>query len=192
MMDALLQLDHSLFLAIHLGLACDLLDFLLPLFRNKLFWAPLYVYLLAAVWYQHRKVFWGFILAVAMLVTVSDTLSSKVVKPVVERLRPCRTPGLMEEVRPLVGCGGGYSFTSSHATNHFALAVFLMGTFSRKRKKTRWLWLLWAGVISISQIYVGVHFPLDILGGTLLGCLVGWGILRLYLDISIYYGQLHL
>ena len=67
MMDALLQLDHSLFLAIHLGLACDLLDFLLPLFRNKLFWAPLYVYLLAAVWYQHRKVFWGFILAVAML-----------------------------------------------------------------------------------------------------------------------------
>lgn len=192
MMETLLQFDQSLFLAIHLGWACDVLDFLLPLFRNKLFWVPLYVYLIAAVWYRHRKVFWGFVLAVIVLVTAADTLSSKVIKPTFERLRPCRTPGLMEEVRPLVGCGGGYSFTSSHATNHFALAVFLMGTYSRKRKKSRWLWLFWAGLISISQIYVGVHFPLDILGGMLLGSLVGWSILRMYRVISVYYGQLHL
>lgn len=174
MMEALLQADHELFRAIHLGGACQVLDIIAPLLRNKLFWVPLYVFILTYIWYNKRPYLAGFALSVALLITVSDTVSSKIIKPTVERLRPCNTPGIMEKIRPLVSCGSGYSFTSSHATNHFALAVFLMGTFSYRRKKWKWLWLVWAASISLSQVYVGVHFPIDILVGGLLGAGLGW------------------
>lgn len=174
MMETLFQLDRTLFFAIHLGWACVVLDVIAPLLRNKLFWVPLYVFILSYVWYNRRPYLLGFILAAVVLITVSDTVSSKIIKPAVERLRPCNTPGMMEEIRPLVPCGSGYSFTSSHATNHFAVAVFLTGTFSRRRKKWRWLWLAWAASISLSQVYVGVHFPFDILMGGILGAGLGW------------------
>ncbi|MBK8699845.1 MAG: phosphatase PAP2 family protein [Saprospiraceae bacterium] len=84
----------------------------------------------------------------------------------------------------LVRCGSGYSFTSSHATNHFAIATFLsfsLGTFLRK---VRTPLFTWAGVISLAQVYVGVHFPLDVLCGGLLGFSVGlfwaWVFMRYY------------
>jgi len=89
------------------------------------------------------------------------------------RVRPCNDPVLSDIVRDLVQCGSGYSFPSTHATNHFAMAIFIAMTLGAKRPL---LWLgclLWAGSVSYAQIYVGVHYPLDIIGGALLGIMIG-------------------
>lgn len=192
MMETLVHLDQELFMAIHLGWACEVLDVIAPWLRNKLFWVPMYVFVLSYIWYNKRPYLLGFVLSVALLITVSDTISSKIIKPAVERLRPCNTPGIMEEIRPLVRCGSGFSFTSSHATNHFALAIFMMGTFSFRQKRWKWLWVLWAASISLSQVYVGVHFPVDILLGGLLGAGLGWlGVLG-YRYFTVHYRHLPL
>jgi membrane-associated phospholipid phosphatase len=107
-------------------------------------------------------------------VLVADQISSHVLKPLVERLRPCNQPMWSHFVRTLIHCGSGYSFPSSHATNHFAIAIFLMFSF---RKNGRYLHMsllfVWASLISIGQVYVGVHYPLDIITGCLLGSSIG-------------------
>jgi len=74
----------------------------------------------------------------------------------------------------MVHCGSGYSFTSSHATNHFALAVFIFLTLGKLGWYFRWPFILWATIIAYSQVYVGVHFPLDIISGAILGTLIGF------------------
>ena len=111
---------------------------------------------------------------VACLLTVStsDLVSSRLIKNNVKRSRPCNTElaGLVERVP----CGSGYSFTSSHATNHFALSSFLFFLFGRALKRHRWWLLVWAASIVLAQIYVGKHYPLDVMVGAILGCLIGW------------------
>jgi undecaprenyl-diphosphatase len=72
-----------------------------------------------------------------------------------------------------VSCGSGYSFTSSHATNHFCIAAFLVSVFGTYMRKWKYVWWAWASLISIAQVYVGVHYPLDIIGGGLLGTIIG-------------------
>jgi membrane-associated phospholipid phosphatase len=96
------------------------------------------------------------------------------VKKWVKRERPCQDPVVSKTDILRVPCGTGYSFPSTHATDHFAMAIFMILIFY---KKWRWIWfwgILWAGIISFSQIYVGVHFPIDVFCGTLYGILVGW------------------
>jgi undecaprenyl-diphosphatase len=70
-------------------------------------------------------------------------------------------------------CSGGFSFTSSHAANHFGLAMFIFISLTPVFKKYTWLFFLWAGVIAYAQIYVGVHYPLDVLVGAMIGLVVG-------------------
>lgn len=149
------------------------LDQLFPLWRDKRFWVPLYV--LLAIWlgirYRWKGVY--LILAAVMTVAITDPLSSELIKKSVQRERPCRAAPLAEDLQLLIHCGGGYSFPSSHATNHFALAVFLYLTLGRLFRSWRWLLLLWAATIAYGQVYVGVHYPLDVIAGALLGSLVG-------------------
>lgn len=173
MMEQILELDRTLFLAIHLDAQNEVLDFIGPLLREKIFWAPLYLFVAAFLWLNARRNFWHFLLGSVLLITAADTLSSKVVKPAVHRIRPCNDPEMMHSIRPLVGCGSGFSFTSSHATNHFAIGWFFMACLGRFMGRWRLLWLLWAALISLSQVYVGVHYPGDILAGALLGSLLG-------------------
>ncbi|MCO6485027.1 MAG: phosphatase PAP2 family protein [Saprospiraceae bacterium] len=173
-MEDILALDTRLFLLIHLGGQNQVADILAPLFREKVFWSPLYVFVLVYLWLNERRWFWPFIIGVVTLITATDTLSSKIVKPAVGRLRPCKEVVLKEQVRPLVPCGSGFSFTSSHATNHFGLAAFMFFGMGFLQGRWKWLWWAWAGAISLSQVYVGVHYPGDILAGAGLGCLIGW------------------
>jgi undecaprenyl-diphosphatase len=108
-------------------------------------------------------------------ILLSDQISSSVVKPLFARLRPCNDPDLSTQVRLLLdGCGAGYSFTSSHATNHFALAIFLTVTLRQWIGKYTWVLYLWAASIGYAQVYAGVHYPFDILAGALLGTGIGW------------------
>lgn len=104
--------------------------------------------------------------------TISDQISSGFIKHTVKRLRPCRNPEVKDDVRLLIKCGPGYSFTSSHAANHFGFA-FALGFLFLRRKKILLIASLWAFIISYSQVYVGVHYPFDILGGALVGIITG-------------------
>jgi membrane-associated phospholipid phosphatase len=180
MMEYLIGLDQSLFRLINGQWHNAFLDWLLPFWREKTTWLPLYGALVGYVFYSmQRKAAMFLLLAAVLSVGLADTLSSKVVKPEVARLRPCRTPALQGEVRSLVPCGGGFSFTSSHAANHFALAVFLVFALAR-RPWARGLLLAWAASISYGQVYVGVHFPLDVLFGAFMGSAVGYVCFLLY------------
>ncbi len=167
-------LDHSLFHFINSTLSNALLDWLCPLFREKLFWAPLYLFLVAFVLLNFGKKRWLVLLGVAISLLLADQISSHVIKPITQRERPCREAIFAETVRLRVDqCGGGYSFPSSHAANHFAVAVFVAGVLGWRRRVTLGLGI-WAAAIAFSQVYVGLHFPGDVFFGAILGGATGW------------------
>ncbi|RMG79351.1 MAG: phosphatase PAP2 family protein [Bacteroidetes bacterium] len=168
-METLLHWDESLFILLNNGLENAFFDAVMPWLRNKYVWLPLYLFLgsFLVINYQKRGAY--ILLGLLLSVAVSDLVSSHIVKKTIERPRPCREVGLRQEVHLLVPCGGGYSFTSSHASNHFAVAVFLILTLGRVFKWIKLPLALWAASISFAQIYVGVHYPLDVIGGAVLG-----------------------
>lgn len=173
MIDWLLQLDYNLFTWVNYSLSSNIGDVLMPLFREKLFWFPLYVAIIAII-IQHFKIrSYIVLLSLVLVVLCADQISSKVVKPWVKRTRPCNNELLQENIQIRSTCRQSFSFTSSHATNHFAVASFLFFLFGYMPLWKRILWFAWAGSVSIAQVYVGLHFPLDILGGCLLGIVIG-------------------
>jgi membrane-associated phospholipid phosphatase len=168
-----LELDYAILKTIH-AYHVPILDALMPYLRTPSFWLPLYVFLVGISIYRYQKkaIFW--VLALGITVGIADITSSSIIKPMVQRVRPCNTNFLKKEVTVLVPCGVGYSFPSSHAANHFAIAGFVTGTLFRKHK---WIWWIWAASVAFAQVYVGVHFPLDVLGGALLGIGIGYWVL---------------
>jgi len=149
-------------------------DVVLPLLREKWFWAPLYLFVAAFSFLNFGKKGWLIVVGLALAVGLADFTSSTLIKKNVQRLRPCNEPVLREEVVLRAPCGSGYSFTSSHAANHFAAAVFLIGIFGPLGRWVRSAAISWAAAIAFSQVYVGVHYPLDVLCGALLGAAIGW------------------
>lgn len=112
------------------------------------------------------------VVAFALLVILlADQISSTFIKPYFARLRPCNDAALASQMRILVRCGVGYSFVSSHAANHFGLSFFLLPLFKGNMAKS--LLVLWAVAVSLSQIYVGVHYPSDVFFGAVLGMAIG-------------------
>ena len=180
-MDTLLDLDRLVFHFVNDTLHTPWLDAIVPYLRNKYFWIPLYVAVtaLAVRTFGARRAGW-WLLFLGLTVTATDTISSRAVKKNVQRLRPCKSPELAAEVNLLVSCGSGYSFTSSHATNHFGVAVYWILTLGSVYRRWRWVMLLWAASVAFAQVYVGVHYPIDVLAGALLGTALGWGVHWLY------------
>jgi membrane-associated phospholipid phosphatase len=179
-LETLLQLDTRLFTAINSGLANPLLDAVLPWWRNRFFWYPLYAGLLGWLLWRFRGRALPFVVLVAGAVMISDALSSHLIKPWVGRLRPCQAPELANSVRVLVTCGPAASFPSSHAVNHFCLALVLYRGLGWVSIWLLPLLLLWAASIAFGQVYVGVHYPLDALVGSALGLVAGWACSELY------------
>lgn len=173
MMDQLISLDQDAFLAINNGLSNAFFDWLMPILRNPYTWAPLYLFIIVFCLNNYKKR--GILVIIFLLIAfgIADSFSSSVVKNSFQRVRPCNDIELKDEVILRVRCGSGFSFTSSHATNHFAISVFLIMVFYRRWKHILWLSLVWAAAISFAQVYVGVHYPLDVIGGALLGSLIG-------------------
>ena len=173
MLEHLIQLDRHLFHFINHDLGNPFFDWLMPMLRNPRFWIPLYLFILVFCVWRYKKTGAIVIILLALSAGFADFTSVHLMKDPVKRLRPCRDPVVSQTAIIRVPCGPGYSFPSTHATDHFAMAAFLSMVFFRK---WRWvcLWtVLWAGAICFAQVYVGVHFPVDVTVGALYGVLVG-------------------
>ncbi len=172
MLDKLLKIDNEWFTAINNGMANDWFDVLMPVLRNQYTWIPLYVF--TAFWLLYKYKLQGFWFIAFTLVTffLSDQISASLIKPFIERLRPCREPMLAEQVRLLVHCGSGFSFPSSHATNHFGFAIIVGVSLYNDIKWPMYSLLAIATLVSFAQVYVGVHYPIDVLAGALLGSII--------------------
>jgi undecaprenyl-diphosphatase len=141
-------------------------------------WIPIYSVLLFIIIRNYKKEKWLIILSVIILITASDQLSSAVIKNLFCRLRPTHNPALEGLIHIVHNYKGGlYGFVSSHASNSFALATFTSFLF-RNRIFTVCA-LVWAGLISYSRIYLGVHYPGDVICGALLGFVLAAGIFKL-------------
>ncbi|HEY9117966.1 MAG TPA: phosphatase PAP2 family protein [Roseivirga sp.] len=169
MIDQLEIWDKALFKFLN-GLHNSFFDFLMPGISNKYIWIPLYLLIL---YYLIRRS--GFktlyiIIGIGLLIFLSDQSASGILKPWVERLRPCYDPTLEGQVHLLKGCGGKYGFASSHASNSFAVAMF---AWLMLKDHIKFIWLLfpWAILVAYSRVYIGVHFPGDIMVGAILGIL---------------------
>jgi len=169
----LVKVDQQLFTLINQDGALPNLDFLFILLRNALVWIPLYLFLMVFVIRNYRRQAIPFIVLSIVTFAISDYTTSQLLKPAFARLRPCYHPELSVIARDLVGCGGQYSFPSSHAVNHFGLATFWFLAIRFLRRK-KWYWLFfWAILIGYSQVYVGKHYVFDIVGGAIYGALIG-------------------
>lgn len=173
MLEQLQHIDTQLFVAINSGIQNNMLDLICPFMRKQSNWNILYAVMGYLLYERYRLKFLWILGCAGLLVLVSDQLSANLIKNTVQRLRPCNNPELKEQVRLLVHCGGGYSFISAHATNHFAIAIFI-SSFYNELKWAKPVALLWAGLIAFSQVYVGVHYPLDVLTGATLGLTLGY------------------
>jgi len=172
MMHTVLQWDTAIMHWINSGWSNAFFDWLMPALRNKFLWLPLYIFSLAWILFNFTKKQSLYAVLFAILaVFAADTISSKLIKFAVRRERPCQVSTL--EVIQRVSCGTGFSFPSSHAANHFCVAAFVITVFGQFMGKWKHLWWLWAFMISIAQVYVGLHYPLDILGGAVLGVVIG-------------------
>ncbi|MBP9213815.1 MAG: phosphatase PAP2 family protein [Chitinophagaceae bacterium] len=169
------QADKQLFLKINTQWTNSSLDHILPWYRDSNTWIPLYLFLLLFTAINYKNKIWPWLLFIAVTATLSDQISSNFFKNFFDRPRPCNDLIMQLQGRLLLNrCPSSFSFTSSHATNHFAAAMFLFLTLKSSFKNWTYLFFFWAGSISYAQIYVGVHYPLDILGGTIIGCSVGY------------------
>lgn len=168
--------DHQLFLFLN-SLHVDWLDPVMIFITSELGWLPLYAVLVYLVFRKYKWQGLWVVLGVAATIALSDQISAHVFKPIFQRLRPCYDP-LIEELvyLPKGKPGGHYGFISSHAANTFALATYIWLVLKKFYKNIGWVMFPWAALVSYSRIYVGVHFPGDIICGAALGVLLGLGI----------------
>ncbi len=185
MFDLLQQLDEKMFLAIN-GFNSPFFDGLMWWISLKTSWIPLYVLLLGWLIYIYRLKSLILIPAIILVIIVSDQGSVHLFKNVFERLRPSHNPELQDIVHLVNNYRGGqFGFISSHAANSFALVSFLIPFFNK-----RWFTILmitWAVVIAYSRIYLGVHYPFDVIAGGAFGWIVGYGFVEIVKVLSDNY-----
>ena len=179
------DIDQALFYQINGVWHHPVLDAVLPWTRHSNNWIPLYIGLLGWLFYQIGWKTLKWLLFALINVGLTDQISSSVFKPFFHRLRPCNDPVLVGKTRLLLDqCAGGFSFTSSHAANHFGIAMFIFMTWGVTQKNYTRFFFMWAGIIAFAQIYVGVHYPLDIIGGTIIGLISGFTMSKAYLKFA--------
>jgi undecaprenyl-diphosphatase len=165
-----------------------LLDQVMVFASGKFSWFVFYLFLLYLIVkkYNKRAVFG--IVFIALAITLADQTSVHLFKNVFLRLRPCHQPGVMEQLRMITGCGGQYGFVSSHAANSFALVGFITPLF-----KKRWvtiMMVLWGLLVIYSRVYLGVHYPVDVLAGSVVGFLSGYLMVSLFFVTDKNFGHL--
>lgn len=182
MFDFIISFDQTLFKLINSGLANPIFDIIMPVITAFKYWIPLL--LLLAFFLLSEKVPNGRICALLLVLSIAftDQMSSHLIKPLVSRDRPCKT---LEDTHLIVKCPKGKSFPSSHAANSFGF-MFILSRFIKKYKH---IWFSIAGLIALSRVFVGVHYPVDIFCGALLGISCAWLIIKLYDLLSRKYSN---
>ena len=172
------ELDQQLFYFIN-SRNSEFWDFVMYSISRVLVWVPLYIAIFIALGRKYGKKVFFILLFVVLTIALADQ-TSVFIKNSFQRLRPCHAEELQGMVHLVKGhCGGRFGFVSSHAANSFSIALLSLLLIKR-----RWFSisiLIWAAVVGYSRIYLGVHYPGDVICGSLLGASIGWLIYRLYL-----------
>lgn len=170
-METLAQLDLQLFYFVNQTIANPLFDFFCPVFRGKAFLFVCYVMFAVVVYQAFPKHFLKIAVAGALTFLITDQVSAHLIKPFIHRLRPCNDPHVIARLI-IEHCGSGFSFVSAHAANSFGMAAFLSIILIRQRTTVVVL-VVWASLVSFSQVYVGIHYPGDVIAGGILGVIIG-------------------
>lgn len=181
MLDWLSSIDVTIFLFLNRTLATPLGDVLWPIITDYDKQVLVRIALVAAwLWLLVKGGIRGRTVALLLvpLLFISDQLSSTVIKSLVGRVRPCHALPL-DQIHLLVGCGG-LSFPSSHAVNNFGVATM----FSLYYPKARAALYGWASLVALSRIFVGVHYPSDVVGGAIIGTCVGWCVVVMWQQLT--------
>ena len=176
-MSMLEQLDQQLFLFFN-SANSPFWDKVMFFLSMKVVWAPLYLVILIYLGKKYKRKFRIIILFVILAVALTDQ-TALIIKYSFDRLRPCHEPSLQGLVHMVKGeCGGKFGFVSSHAANSFNVALLSL-MFIKKRWYSVSI-IFWAAIVSYSRIYLGVHYPGDVLFGAILGALIGWSVYMMY------------
>ncbi len=169
-MEKLLELDRRIFIELNSSFRNPFVDQLMMFLSTTYAWIPLHLFLLYLLVRNYRKQTWLILLAIGLTILLADQITSSIMKPFFERLRPSHEPSLAEQIF-LVNKyrGGRFGFASSHAANTFGIATLMWLVLRMYRP---WISLLfaWALLVGYTRIYLGVHYPGDIL----VGFLIGW------------------
>ena len=173
MLEQVKALDRQLLLAINH--ACSpALDAVMVFASNRTVWFPAYALLIIWLVYHFRKRALLLLPLVIAAVALADSITSRLFKPFFGRPRPCHDARIFPLLHLPDGCGGQFGFLSSHAANSFALAVFLLIILPAGRFRGLKIGVFcWAVLLSYSRMYLGAHYPSDVLGGALVGSLLG-------------------
>ena len=169
-LNTLISWDQQALVYLNTHCSASWADQFMILISGTFIWIPFYALLLYFLIKKFRYNTVWVVLTIVLTIVLCDQLASGVAKPLTQRLRPCHEPSILPLLRMVTDCGGEYGFFSSHASNTFGLACFVWLMFGSVR---RWSWLFaWAALVSYSRIYLGKHYPLDILAGAVCGLVV--------------------
>lgn len=166
--------DITLFKWINSEQVYALLDIICPILRFPKTWIPLYISLFFIALFHFKKDVWLWVIFTILCITLTDQISSQWLKYLFDRPRPCHVPEITNVILRVNRCPGNASFPSSHAVNHMGIAIFFIGSLAKQLKSYKFLLWLWPFSIAYAQVYVGVHYPIDVLGGLAIGAILGF------------------